>query len=213
MSNLFSVKHACNYVGLDSEITYDKEKLLNADAIILPGVGSFPEAMRNLKQLDLISPIKDLIASGKPFMGVCLGLQLLFSESEEFGCSPGLDIINGRVVKFKITSYGHKKTTVPSIGWEKILNPATPAVRWADSPLKDNSENEYMYFIHSYYVIPDNEKDILAITKYGDISFCSAIAQKNIFAVQFHPEKSATGGIQIYKNWKKIINENQGELI
>lgn len=195
LSNLFSVKNACSYVGLNPIITCDKIEIINADAVILPGVGAFGDAMKNLKKLGLINPIKKFISSGKPFMGVCLGMQLLFSESEEFGAHRGLNIVKGTVVKFFNRS---KKIKVPQIGWNRIYSKTN---NWGKSPLRNSANNEYMYFVHSYFVKPKEKSSILTYTNYEGIEYCSGIFYKNIFATQFHPEKSGKEGIKIYANW------------
>lgn len=195
LSNLFSVKHAFDYLTIDSEITSDKSIISKCDAAILPGVGAFGDAMANLKQLDLINLIKEFVFSGKPFMGVCLGMQLLFSQSEEFGIHQGLDLIKGNVKKFASES---KKLKVPQIGWNQIFQAQQ---NWNNSPLKETRNGEFMYFVHSYYVIPNNNNVILTNTTYEDIEYCSSLLSGNLFATQFHPEKSGPEGIKIYKNW------------
>ncbi len=207
MSNLFSVKHACDYVGLNSIITHDKDDIMSAEAVILPGVGAFGDAMENLTKLDLISPIRDFAESGKPLMGICLGLQLLFTESEEFGNFKGLNIINGRVVRFSNNSAEGAKIKIPHVGWSQIFRSDNTSL-WGNSPLRLIPEGEYMYFIHSYYIVPENSAIKLTLTSYGGIEFCSSIISKNIFALQFHPEKSAMEGVRIFKDW---INYYKGE--
>lgn len=209
MSNLFSVKHACDYIGVDAEITSDYKTILNSDSAILPGVGAFAEAMYNLKKLDLISPIKEFIKSNKPFMGICLGLQLLFTESEEFGINKGLDVVPGRVVKFKNFLSNGKRIKVPNVGWEQIYSVKNSNNSWSNSPFKDVKEGEYMYFVHSFYVIPNDNSYVLSNTQYGETNFCSSIKKNNLFAVQFHPEKSSKEGIKIYTQWKNSILESK----
>jgi imidazole glycerol-phosphate synthase subunit HisH len=204
MSNLFSVKHACDFVGLDSKITSDKKEILESDAAILPGVGAFQQAMKNLDKLDLILPIKDFIQSGKPFLGICLGMQLLFSESEEFGICKGLDLIKGKVVKFGSQAQTEVSIKVPQIGWNQISRPEERE-SWQNTPYANISDGEYMYFVHSFYTIPSNKEDMLSITEYEGTKYCSSILSNNIFATQFHPEKSAREGIKIYFNWSSTI--------
>lgn len=204
MGNMFSVDHACKHVGLNSIITEDRNVIMNADAAILPGVGAFGNCMENLNKLDLISPIKDFVASGKPFLGICLGLQLLFTESEEFGHSKGLNLVEGNVVKFPATDSNGKLLKVPQIGWNHIYEPKKENP-WSNSILKDTSSKEFMYFVHSYYVKPSDEKNILTLTNYEGIEYCSGIKKNNITAFQFHPEKSGTEGIKIYRNWSSEI--------
>jgi glutamine amidotransferase len=203
MGNLFSVNQVCQSIGLETIITDDKKIIMEADALILPGVGAFGDAMSNLEKHDLVSPIIDFVQSGKPFMGVCLGMQLLFSESEEFGHHKGLDLIKGKIAKFPNISPDNKKIKVPQIAWNQINQPANRT--WTDTPFEGLKNGEYMYFVHSYYAIPENEKDILSVTDYEGITYCSSILNNNIFAVQFHPEKSAAYGKTMYSNWAKSI--------
>jgi len=203
MSNLFSVQNACNYVGMNAIITSDKNIIMKADAAILPGVGAFGNAMSNLKKLDLIGSIQEFIQMGKPFMGVCLGMQLLFTESEEFGYHKGLDIIKGKVKKFSKSS-GDK---IPQIGWNKINKVKNDKTRWKASPLREIKDDEYAYFVHSYFVEPEDKDVVLSVTRYADIDYCSSIISGNIFATQFHPEKSGQEGIKIYKTWAELIKK------
>lgn len=206
MSNLFSVKHACDYFGVDAEFTSDKDKILNADGAILPGVGAFSSAMKNLQSLDLVLPIRDFVEMGKPLMGICLGLQLLFTESKEFGNTTGMDIIPGTVVKFDKNANEERKIKVPHMGWSEVYQPTgNHNGGWENSPLCGVADKEYMYFVHSYFVVPDDDRDILAKSNYEGMEFCSAIKKKNIFATQFHPEKSAKQGVEIYSNWFQSI--------
>lgn len=203
MGNLFSVEQACQYVGLDAYITLDKKIIMESDAAILPGVGAFGQAMENLKRLDLVEPIKDFIKMKKPFMGICLGLQLLFTESEEFGNHKGLDLINGNVVKFPNKNNSGKLIKIPQIGWNQIYPLNGNEKKWGSSPLNNIRPGEFMFFVHSFYVSPVHQEDILSITSYEGFEYCSSIARENIFAFQFHPEKSAIEGLKIYQNLKK----------
>jgi glutamine amidotransferase len=201
LGNLFSVNQACVYLGYDALITTDKKELLKADFAILPGVGAFADAMNNLEQLDLIDPIKDFIASGKPFMGVCLGLQLLFTESEEFGSCKGLNLIEGTVQKFPPRNAENEILKVPQIEWNTIHE--TTDRPWERTPLRSCRTGDYMYFVHSFYVRPQSQETVLSRTNYGGMTYCSSIHQNNIFACQFHPEKSGRHGVEIYNNWFK----------
>ena len=200
LGNLFSVKQACDVVGMNSEISSDRNKILNADALILPGVGAFIEAMNNLNDLELITAIKYKVNNGTPLFGICLGLQLLFTKSEEFGSGKGLNIIPGIIKKFPNQING-KKITVPHISWNTIYE---SNIKFRDTPLKNLENNEFMYFIHSYYVVPKELDCFLTQTNYNGIEFCSSIKKNNIFATQFHPEKSSKKGVSIYKNWGTI---------
>jgi glutamine amidotransferase len=210
MGNLFSVQRACEYVGLNPLITSEISVIMDSDAIILPGVGAFGDAMANLKRLNLISPIKDIIDTGKPFMGICLGMQLVFTESEEFGVHKGLDIIKGAVVRFPDSNNKGEKIKVPQVGWNHICRPASAKQSfWDTSPLKDVPNGAFMYFVHSYYPVPIAKGVVLSNTGYEGTFFSSSVLWQNVFACQFHPEKSANEGIKIYKNWTKLINNRE----
>jgi glutamine amidotransferase len=202
LGNLFSVKQACETIGLTATISSSKDDIKKADAFILPGVGAFIEAMNNLKNLDLIEVIKGKVNDGTPIFGICLGLQLLFTESEEFGDENGLNLIGGSIKRFP-SILNDRKIKVPHISWNRIYKKKRD---WNSSPLKHLTDNDYMYFVHSYYVLPSNEDFTLTLTNYDGIEYCSSIQFKNIFATQFHPEKSAIKGLKIYENWAK---ENQ----
>ena len=200
MSNLFSVQAACQKVGLSSIITSDKNEILDAKIAILPGVGAFGEAMKYLKESSLDKTIHQFVDKGKPFVGICLGLQLLFDSSEEFGNCSGLGLIKGKVRKFKVHSFNSIKYPVPQIGWNNIIS---NGVSWEGTLLSNNIDNDFMYFVHSYYVEPQIKNVILSSTIYGNTEYCSSVQQNNIFACQFHPEKSGDIGLNIYKNLKK----------
>jgi glutamine amidotransferase len=202
LGNLFSVKQACDTVGINAEISSNREDILNSDALILPGVGAFIEAMNNLKKFSLDTAIQNKVNGGTPIFGVCLGQQLLFTESEEFGAGKGLDLISGIIKRFPET-FEERKVKVPHIAWNTIFKLNQ---EWDNTALKDLSNNDFMYFIHSYYVKPSDDTCILTQTNYDGIEFCSSILKNNIFATQFHPEKSADKGISIYKNWALINN-------
>jgi len=200
MSNLFSVQSACEKVGLSSTITSDKNEILDAKVAILPGVGAFGEAMKYLKESKLDEVIHEFVDTGKPFVGICLGLQLLFDSSEEFGDYRGLGLIKGKVKKLKYYSDNTIKYTVPQIGWNTIKQTND---LWDGSLLCNNTNGDFMYFVHSYYVEPEKKNIILSSTIYGNTEYCSSIQQNNIFACQFHPEKSGKIGLNVYKNLKE----------
>ena len=205
VGNLFSVEQACKTVGLESVITDRPDDILAADALILPGVGAFGEAMKNLYELNLIDPLKKFSDSGKPFMGICLGMQLLFSKSEEFGNCEGLNLIKGEVLKFPARNINGKKIKIPQIGWNQIFNPSKSGNAWDSTPLGNIKKGEFMYFVHSFYVAASGSENILSTTEYEGIKYCSAVIKKNIFATQFHPEKSAENGLKIYRYWAEKI--------
>ena len=198
LGNLFSVNQALVNIGLNVLISTDAKDIIGADAIVLPGVGAFGNAMANLNELGLTEPIKKFISEGKPFLGICLGLQLLFSNSEEFGAVEGLGLIKGKVKRFSNGSIT-KTVRVPQIAWNTIEKPNDG--RWDNTPLENIKESEHMYFVHSYYVVPDDESVVLTTTTYGGMSYASSIFKNNIFACQFHPEKSASEGLKIYREW------------
>lgn len=199
LGNLFSVKQACDYLGYNSEISSDPQKLLCADYAILPGVGAFNDAMTNLKTFGLIDGIKAFVKTGKPIMGVCLGLQLLLTSSEEFGSTPGLNLIEGSVKKFPVQMIKGHKYKVPQIQWNSIHEPHK--TKWLNTPLRVCKEGDFMYFVHSFYAVPLDDKCVASTTTYGDLTYCSAVKKENIFATQFHPEKSTLYGVNIYKSW------------
>jgi len=200
MSNLFSVQAACQKVGLSSVITSDNNEILNAKIAILPGVGAFGKAMKFLGNSKLDDTIYQFVVSGKPFVGICLGLQLLFDSSDEFGDYKGLGLVKGKVKKFQFHSYESIKYPVPQIGWNKINS---NGISWGKTLFCNNHNNDFMYFVHSFYVEPEDESIILSRTTYGNTEYCSSIQHNNIFACQFHPEKSGEIGLNIYKNLKK----------
>lgn len=206
MGNLFSVKHACLHVGLEPHITFLKDELHQADAVILPGVGAFGDAMETLRKLDLVSFLRDLAFSGKPFIGICLGHQLLMGGSHEFGWHEGLNIIKGSVVRFENHTDESGLLKVPQVGWNRISKASgLDAGVWEESPLKGIRGGEFMYFVHSFYAQPEDMKVVLSVSSYGGIEFCSSLRQGNIFGCQFHPERSGPAGLQIYYNIASYI--------
>lgn len=209
LGNLFSVKHACNKVGLNAIITNLQTDILRADAVILPGVGAFGGAMETLKRLDLIGVLRDVASSGKPFLGICLGMQLLMSESFEFGRHYGLGIIQGTVVHFNTPlDASGKRFKVPHVGWNKIYKAKKMSQgcdSWENTLLEGLGNGEFMYFVHSFYIKPEDVGITLSVARYGNIEFCASIKYKNIYACQFHPERSGPKGLQVYKNFLKIV--------
>ena len=198
LGNLFSVHKACDMLGCSATVSSASKDVTTADAIILPGVGAFGQAMENLRRLDLVQPIIDHVAAGKPFFGVCLGLQLLFEESEEFGAPKGLAILKGKVKKLPVN-----ESPVPQIGWNRISPPLFDS--WTDTPLANVDVNSWMYFVHSYYVDNDDSQDALCQTDYSGFKYTSAVKKGAVFATQFHPEKSSHVGLEIYRQWLASI--------
>jgi imidazole glycerol-phosphate synthase subunit HisH len=193
MGNLRSVQKGFENVGSPAVISRDPLEIQKADRLVLPGVGAFPECMRNLSRLDLIDPILEFIKSGRPFLGICLGLQLLFDESEEFGMHEGLKVIRGKVKAFD-RNMGLK---IPHMGWNQVMFKKDAAI------FNGIPDGSYFYFVHSYYVEPEIPSDIAAESEYG-VTFTCAVARDNIFAVQFHPEKSQEIGLKVLRNFSMI---------
>lgn len=191
MGNLRSVEKAFEKVGAKPKVTYSKIDIEDSKGIVLPGVGAFKDAIMKLKELKLIEVIKKNIKKGKPFLGLCLGLQLLFTDSEEGGIYNGFDIFKGRVVRFQ------DNLKVPHIGWNSI------EIKNKNTILSGIKSGTYLYFVHSYYAIPVDLNISAAITDYG-VKFCSVIAKDNIFATQFHPEKSQKNGLRIIWNFSRL---------
>ena len=193
MGNLRSVQKAFEAVGHQATITRDPQAIADASHVVLPGVGAFGDCMGNLERYGLISPVTKAIASDKPFLGICLGFQLLFTESEEFGAHRGLGVIPGRVVRFQ-SNDSLARLKVPHMGWNAIT-------RRTESPLLAGvADGAFMYFVHSYYVVPDDQAVACTMTDYGR-PFVSSIARGNLFACQFHPEKSQGEGLKIIRNF------------
>ena len=194
--NLRSVVNALRHIGQDVRVTDDPALVAEAEVIILPGVGAAASAMEELKKRRLVEPLCHHISSGKPFLGVCLGLQLLFTVTEEGGVNHCLGVVPGRVKKF---AAGLK---IPHMGWNQVRqNIAHPIFEG----IPDNTD---FYFVHSYYGVPDIPAQVAGQTDYG-VTFCSVVAQDNLVATQFHPEKSGEMGLMIYRNFIKLaLKEN-----
>ena len=186
VSNLFSIINAVKYLGYNYIVDNTKKNIENSDCIIIPGVGSFPYAMRQLNKNKLNETLKKESNKGKPIIGICLGFQLLFSKGEEFKITSGLDLVKG-AVKILPTK---KNLSVPHVGWSQLIDPNKNNNKFFD-------KNDYFYFVHSYYVQPENKKIILSQTEYENFKFCSSIYHENIFGFQFHPEKSGRSGLNL----------------
>lgn len=200
MGNIRSVEKGFLKVGADVRITADPKVIADAKGIVLPGVGAFKDCMANLDKMSLIDVILGEIKKGKPFLGICLGLQLLFTESEEFGACRGLDLFPGKVTRFNFNSLGADKEQlkIPHMGWNTARIGRRPPI-FAEIP-----DNSYFYFVHSFYVVPDDKGIIATTTDYG-IDFCSMIWKDNVFATQFHPEKSQETGLKILKGFNSFV--------
>ncbi len=193
VGNLASVRNAFIKLGYEAVISSSSEQILQADRVVLPGVGAFADAMDNLRNYGLDGTVKEVVRQGTPFLGVCLGLHLLFTHGEEHGIHQGLDIIKGRVVKFQLP----REYKVPHMGWNQVYP------RENSRLFKGLPAGSYFYFVHSYYVFPDDDGVIAAHSDYG-IDFVCAVEQNNIFATQFHPEKSGRVGLQVLQNFASL---------
>jgi glutamine amidotransferase len=197
MGNLRSVQKGLEHVGFDAVVTRDVSEIDAARGVVLPGVGAFSACMKNLGKFGLIEPIQEIVRRKKPFLGICLGLQLLFSESEEFGKQKGLDLFAGKVVGF----HALEDLKVPHMGWNRIE-------KKRESPfLEGIASGDYVYFVHSFYVVPDESSIVATTTDYGN-SFVSSIATDRLFACQFHPEKSQELGLRILANFGRFVASN-----
>jgi imidazole glycerol-phosphate synthase subunit HisH len=198
MGNLRSVQKGFEKVGFEAVVTADPKVVLEAERIVLPGVGAFRDCIRNLETGGFVEPILKVIRQGRPFLGICLGLQLLFTESEEFGQHKGLNVIPGRVVRFpEGMTEGGESLKVPHMGWNQLSFKRRPAA------LEGLEAGTNVYFVHSYYVKPDDEAVIATTTTYG-VEFCSSIWKDNIVATQFHPEKSQEKGLAILRQFARM---------
>ncbi|MBE9193336.1 imidazole glycerol phosphate synthase subunit HisH [Gloeocapsopsis crepidinum LEGE 06123] len=195
MGNLHSVCKGLEKAGASPKITDSAMELAKADALVLPGVGAFDPTVQHIRSRDLVEPIKDAITSGKPFLGICMGLQVLFDSSEE-GVEPGLGIISGTVRRFK----SEPGITIPHMGWNhlELTQPHCPL--WQNLSLQP-----WVYFVHSYYVDPQDPTVQAATVTHGSQTVTAAIARDNLMAMQFHPEKSSTAGLQILSNFVRQV--------
>lgn len=193
MGNLRSVQKGFEKVGYTAAITSDPSEIRKATKLVLPGVGAFEDAMGELRRLHMVGPILEVIEQGKPFLGICLGLQLLFDTSYENGTHQGLGVLPGEVVKFQLPA----DYSVPHMGWNQL------AIRRRPPLLDAIADETYVYFVHSYYVVPQDAAVVATETDYG-LSFCSTVWRDNVVACQFHPEKSQADGLKMLKNFAEL---------
>jgi glutamine amidotransferase len=198
--NLGSVYKAFKHIGVDVQVTSDPREVLRADRLVLPGVGAFTHCMQGLESVLLTDATREFIRSGRPFLGICVGLQMLFETSEEMGTSPGLGVLPGRVVKFRFDSAdgnGRMTLKIPHIGWNSLH------FRPEASLFRGLSEGDRVYFVHSFYPEPSDPSIVSATSEYG-YDFCAAVEWRNVHATQFHPEKSGGVGLQILRNFATL---------
>ncbi|MEA5551624.1 imidazole glycerol phosphate synthase subunit HisH [Anabaena cylindrica UHCC 0172] len=197
MGNLHSVCKGLEKAGATPKVTHSAKELEQADAIVLPGVGAFDPAVQHLRSRGLEQPIKDVIASGKPFLGICLGLQILFESSDE-GTQPGLGIVRGKVRRFR----SEAGIAIPHMGWNQLQLTQSKSILWEHLP-----SEPWVYFVHSYYVDPIEPQVKAATVTHGSQTITAAIAHENLMAVQFHPEKSSNIGLQVLSNFVAQVRE------
>lgn len=200
VGNLFSLLSSLNYVGLDTKLTNSIEEIKNANGIILPGVGAFRDAIGNLEKYGLKETLINEAKNGKPFLGICLGMQMLFEKSYEYGEYEGLGLINGTVEEIKKYILENSDLKIPHMGWNSlIINERFKN----DKILKDVDNNEYVYYVHSYFAKTDM-KNIVTYSEYGT-KIPGIVKNENVYGMQFHPEKSGDTGLKLLKNWGELI--------
>ncbi|MCF6179301.1 MAG: imidazole glycerol phosphate synthase subunit HisH [Geopsychrobacter sp.] len=199
MGNLRSVEKAFDSLGFAARVSADPQDIATADKLVLPGVGAFADCVNNLRAGGFVEPLLAHVETGKPLLGICVGMQMLFDSSEEFGRHKGLGLIPGEVVRFPSGMVENaERLKVPHMGWNNLLLKQ-------ESPLFEGVPDEsYVYFVHSYYAQAQNEADVAASCRYGEVEFCASVWRDNIMATQFHPEKSQTVGLHIFKNFGEL---------
>ena len=207
LGNLFSVLQACRHVGLSATITDDAQEIESADAVILPGVGGFPRAMAALSERGLVDVLREAARSGKPFVGICLGMQLLFDSSEEIAESSGLGVISGVVKRFPSASPDGHPVRIPQVGWNRLepVGEIDTSIGWGDPLLADQPSPTSLYFVHSFYVSPADSGLVTGESSYAGLRYCAAVRSKNVVGYQFHPERSGPRGLQIYNNLADML--------
>ena len=199
MGNLRSVEKAFKSLGFAVRISADPNDIKTADKVVLPGVGAFRDCINNLRGGGFVDPLMEHIAVGKPMLGICVGMQMLFDVSEEFGTHQGLGLIPGKVVRFPVGMVeNNERLKVPHMGWNNI------SIKQQSPLFKGVEDESYLYFVHSYYCAAEKTADIAATCRYGDVEFCASIWRDNIMATQFHPEKSQSVGLNIFTNFGEL---------
>ena len=196
MGNLRSVEKAFETLGFAARVSSDPADLLDTDKIVLPGVGAFKDCINTLRGGGFVEPLLKHVEAGRPLLGICVGMQMLFDESEEFGRHQGLGLFPGKVIRFPAgMEEGGERLKVPHMGWNNIsLKKASPIFPGVE-------DGSFVYFVHSYYCSAENEEDVAASCTYGDVEFCASVWRENIMATQFHPEKSQDIGLKIFENF------------
>ncbi len=203
VGNLLSVARAFHYFGAKVNLVNTPDEILKAERIVLPGVGAFQDGMKGLREFNLVDPIKEYAKSGKPFLGICLGMQMMLTESSEFGEHLGLDLIGGEVEPIPSKGINGVPHKIPHIGWNELA-PTEHGGLWSESILKNIPQSSSVYFVHSYRVIPSNPKTRLADTYYNGQFISAVIKSDNVYGCQFHPEKSGGIGLKIVEQFLQI---------
>ena len=199
--NILNLARAIKFIGHEIEITHDEKKILNSSHVILPGVGAFGNAIKQLEKYNLRSIILEYTKSNKPLLGICLGMQILLTSSREFGIHKGLDLINGEVIK--ISNKRNKEIKIPHVGWNDIY-PNKDKKKWENKILKNDLIGKSFYFVHSFVAITKNPNSTIAISNYSGISIPAVVSVDNVFGCQFHPEKSSDDGLIILRNFCEL---------
>ena len=199
--NILNLARAIKFIGYEVDITHDKNKIINSSYVILPGVGAFGNAMKQIEKYNLHNTILEYAKSNKPLLGICLGMQILLTVSYEFGTHKGLGLIEGKVIK--ISNEKNKEIKIPHMGWNEIY-PNNNKKEWKNKILKNSSIGKSFYFVHSFVCITKNYDSTVAVCNYSDISIPAVVATGNVFGCQFHPEKSADNGLAVLKNFCEI---------
>lgn len=203
MGNLRSVQKAFESQGFEANITRNRNEIMNSAGVVLPGVGAFGDCIKNLKHFKLMEAVDAIIQEGKPYLGICLGLQILFEQSEESPGIMGLGLLRGKVIRF---DFPNEKLKIPHMGWNRIeINNYHPI-------LEGIPNGSWFYFVHSFYPAPEDKQIIVTTTQYGT-TFVSAVCKENVFACQFHPEKSSTQGLKILSNFAHLCYGNRREMV
>lgn len=200
IGNLLSVRRGLEHSGAKVNVTSDPAEILAAPRVVLPGVGAFANGMENLRRAGISDVVREVAARGTPLFGICLGMQMLLDESEEFGHTAGLGLVPGRVVAVPATTPEGQPQKIPHIGWNGLFR-APARESWQGTVLQDVAEGESVYFVHSYMASPTEQRDALAECRYGSSAVSAAIARENVFGCQFHPEKSGKVGLRILKSF------------
>ena len=204
VGNLLSVQRGLEACGAEVEISSDPEVIANAGRLLLPGVGAFESGMNELKSRGLVDAVIEFSSRGRPLLGICLGMQMLLTESEEFGLHAGLNLVPGRVIKIPDRdAAGSRVRKIPHIGWDALRYPPDRD-GWSDSLLENTRVGEYFYFVHSFMAVPENPEDVLAECDYSGARITAVVAHQNVMGCQFHPEKSSEAGLRLLNRFLEL---------